>query len=171
MLRLPSELDTRCFGLFMQCEEFDSAQLLRAIFTTEDLAPFADGLPKSSSKKAFVTEVKLLLLEKRLADRRALLLPFLDTLRGRYPKEDALHGDLNDLYQRVLAHAQLPTPISLNHHYICYAWRDGTQHAQRLHTALQAAGMRPWLDRRDTPAGYDPEAAPASCPMIWVHCR
>ncbi|MFL5807242.1 MAG: toll/interleukin-1 receptor domain-containing protein, partial [Roseiflexaceae bacterium] len=53
----------------------------------------------------------------------------------------------------------LPPPISLNHHYICYAARDGAQHAQRLHTVLQQAGAHPWLDQRDTPDGYDREAA------------
>ncbi len=53
----------------------------------------------------------------------------------------------------------LSPPISLNHHYICYAPRDGAQQAQRLHGALQQAGARPWLDQRDTPADYDPEVA------------
>ena len=50
-------------------------------------------------------------------------------------------------------------PLSLNHHFLCYSPRDGAEPAARLHTALQAAGLRPWLDTRDTPAGYDPHAA------------
>jgi hypothetical protein len=104
MLSLSSELDTRCFALFVQCDEFDSARLLRSVFTTNDLAAFTDSLPdKTGSKKAFVTEVKSFLLDKRLADGRVLLLPFLDTLRGRYSQQEALHGELNDLYLRVLA--------------------------------------------------------------------
>ncbi len=41
----------------------------------------------------------------------------------------------------------LPPPLSVNHHFICYAPRDGGEHALRLHTALQQAGKRPWLDR------------------------
>jgi tetratricopeptide (TPR) repeat protein len=164
MLSLPSDLDALCLSLFLQCEEFESAQDLRALFVTTELAPFADGLPeRTGSKRAFVARVKLFLLEKRLTDGRVLLLPFLDTLRGSYPEQEALHGDLNDLYQRVLVLTQpapsLPPPISLNHHYICYALRDGAWQAERLHTALQQAGARAWLDRRDTPAGYDPEAA------------
>ena len=109
MLSLPSDLDALCFSLFVQCDEFDEAALLRAVFTTTELAPFAGSLPeRKGSKKAFVTEVKLFLLEKRLADGRALLLPFLDTLRERYTQEDALHGELNDLYQRVLALTHRP---------------------------------------------------------------
>jgi hypothetical protein len=39
-----------------------------------------------------------------------------------------------------------------------YSARDGAEYAERLHTALQNAGLRPWLDARDTPAGYDPYA-------------
>ena len=179
MFSLPSDLDTLCFSLFVRCDEFSSTQDLRAVFVTTELAPFSDGLPeKTGSKRAFVNQVKLFLLEKGLTDGRVLLLPFLDALRGSYPEQEALHGDLNNLYQRVLALTQpipsapsLPPPLSLNHHYICYAPRDGGEHAARLHTALQQAGGRPWLDRRDTPAGYDPEArarrpcanAPACC--------
>ena len=109
MLSLPSELDKQCLALFSQCEEFDSAQSLRAVFVTTELAPFADGLPeRTGSRRDFVAQVKLFLLEKRLADGRVLLLPFLDTLRERYAQEDALHGELNDLYQRVLALTHRP---------------------------------------------------------------
>ena len=104
MFSLPPDLDSSCFSLFLQCEEFDSARSLRALFVTTDLAPFANSLPeRSGSKRSFVTEVKLFLLEKRLADGRILLLPFLNTLRGRYSKQEALHGELNELYQGVLA--------------------------------------------------------------------
>jgi hypothetical protein len=104
MFSLPAELDKLCFSLFVQCDEFDSTGNLRAVFVTAELAPFANGLPeRTDSKRNFVTAAKLFLLEKRLADGRVLLLPFIDTLRERYPEQDALHGDLNDLYQRILA--------------------------------------------------------------------
>ena len=114
MLSLPPELDTLCFSIFVRCDEFDSAELLCAVFTTTDLEPFADSLPpKTGNKRAFVTIVKSFLLEKYLTDGRVLLLPFLDTLRGRYPEQEALHGELNDLYQRVLAHKQPAAPPHL----------------------------------------------------------
>jgi hypothetical protein len=104
MFSLPAELDKLCFSLFVQCDEFDSTGNLRAVFVTAELAPFANGLPeRTDSKRNFVTAAKLFLLEKRLADRRVLLLPFLEALRGSYPEQDALHGELNDLYQRILA--------------------------------------------------------------------
>src|SRR5262245_42972826 len=102
MLSLSSELDTLCFTLFMKCDEFDSIAELRAVFSTNDLYPFRDNLPvRSGSKKAFVSEVKLFLLEKELSDGRELMLPFLSTLRGRYPEEDALHASVGLLQQRL----------------------------------------------------------------------
>jgi hypothetical protein len=104
MFSLPAELDKLCFSLFVQCDEFDSTGNLRAVFVTAELAPFANGLPeRTDSKRNFVNAVKLFLLEKRLADKRVLMLPFLDTLRGLYDEQDALHSELNDLYQRILA--------------------------------------------------------------------
>jgi len=114
MLSLPSELDMRSSALFVQCDEFDSSRLLQSVFTTDELAPFADRLPERiGGKKAFVTEVKLFLLKTRLADGSVLLLPFLDTLRGRYPEQDALHGELTDLYRRVLALPEARSPAAL----------------------------------------------------------
>ena len=104
MLSLPAELDRLCFSLFVQCDEFNSTGNLRAVFVTAELAPFANGLPeRTDSKRNFVNAVKLFLLEKHLADGRVLLLPFLDILRGLYPEQDGLHGELDDLYQRILA--------------------------------------------------------------------
>jgi tetratricopeptide (TPR) repeat protein len=166
MLSLPSDLNTRIQQLFESCGQFTSDTLLQTVFAVDTLKPFQGLLPTGAgNKQDRVAQVKQFLLDMRLRDQSVLLLPFIEALRDLYPPEAALHGELNDLYQRVLAHIQpasppaLPPPISLNHHFICYAPRDGAQHAQRLHTALQQAGVRPWLDQRDTPAGYDPEAA------------
>jgi hypothetical protein len=104
MFSLPAELDKLCFLLFVQCDEFENTRNLRAVFVTAELAPFANGLPeRTDSKRNFVNAVKLFLLEKRLADGRVLLLPFLNTLLGHYPEQDALHGELSDLYQQILA--------------------------------------------------------------------
>ena len=166
MPSLPADLDRSCLQTFMDCKQFDSSRALRAVFTTTELEPFADGLPERAGgdKREFVAVVKLYLLDTRLADGRVLLLPFLATLRDQQRPEDALHGELDDLYRRVREHLHpappaTPLPIALNHYFICYAPRDGLHHAERLHDALGAAGLRPWLDGRDTPAGYDREAA------------
>ena len=113
MLSLPAELDALCSRLLARCEQLDSARSLRAVFVTDDLAPFANGLPeRAGSKTGFVAAVKLFLLETRLADGRVLLLPFLDAARAVYPPEDALRGELDDLYERVLALPQATAPIN-----------------------------------------------------------
>ena len=160
MPSLPADLDRSCLQTFMDCKQFDSSRALRAVFTTTELEPFADGLPERAGgdKREFVAVVKLYLLDTRLADGRVLLLPFLATLRDQQRPEDALHGELDDLYRRVREHLHpappaTPLPIALNHYFICYAPRDGLHHAERLHDALGAAGLRPWLEGRDTPAG------------------
>ncbi|HEU0292590.1 MAG TPA: tetratricopeptide repeat protein [Anaerolineales bacterium] len=153
MLSLPRDLDQQCFSVFVRCTEFDNAEKLRAVFTTNDLDPFRDDLPAfSGSKRQFVSQVKLFLLEKQLADGRELILPFLDSLSSLYEEQDSLHGDLNRLHQRMLAQH------SLNRHYICYMPGEGDQFAERLHNALQQADARPWLEKRNAPNSWDPEA-------------
>src|SRR6185295_11713883 len=82
-----------------------------------------------------------------------------DVIVEDLPDDGEVSPFLVSTHTQPVSPPALPPPISLNHQYICYAPRDGAQHAQRLHAALQQAGARPWLDQRDTPAGYDPEAA------------
>src|SRR5688500_5710571 len=100
MYSLSLKLDTQCLTLFKRCTQFESTESLRAVFVTTELAPFADGLPaRTDSKEAFVDVVKLFLLEKQLAGGRALMLPFLEALRERHPKQDDLYGELDALYE------------------------------------------------------------------------
>ena len=88
MLSLPPDLDKLCFTVFSRCDEFENGRTLRPVFTTNELAPFAGGLPeRTGGKRAFVNAVKLFLLEKHLADGRALMLPFLDALCGYWLQE------------------------------------------------------------------------------------
>ena len=166
MLSLPSDLDALCFKVFVRCEEFDSDKNLATLFATTELAPFRAKLPqRTGTKKIFVQEVKLFLLETTLADRRALIFPFLDALCGCYPEQDALYDELHNLQQRLSACVQAapdgppvdflnaPPPPGLERHYLCYA-ADGLGYAQETHRALQQAGLRPWLDTADAlPAG------------------
>jgi formylglycine-generating enzyme required for sulfatase activity len=101
---LPPDLDQQCSEVFLQCAEFESLRSLEAVFTTTTLAPFARRLPLASgSKMDFVADVKRYLLLERLVDGRPLLLPFLEALRRRYPQEDALYGELEDLRRQVEA--------------------------------------------------------------------
>lgn len=143
MSSLPPDLDHACSQLFNRCPEFASTGQLRALCTTTELQPFAAQLPDSSGTRSNrVQAVKAFLLEKKMANGRSLLLPFLLALRDQYPPEDGLYGELDALYRRVRQHLHpepppLPPPIALNHYLICYAPRDGRSYAQRLHTALR----------------------------------
>jgi len=47
---LSSDLYRRCRSVLTQCCEFDSNAALRAIFVTDELAPFANALPEVSNK-------------------------------------------------------------------------------------------------------------------------
>ena len=161
MLSLPPDLDKLCFTVFSRCEEFENGRTLRAVFTTNELALFAGGLPeRTGGKRAFVNAVKLFLLEKHLADGRALMLPFLDKLCEYCVEADALYDDLHSLHRQMAAHVQaVKHPLALNHVFIGYAPAGGEAHAQRLHAALLEAGLRPWLDVRHTPPDCAPKAA------------
>ena len=70
MTGLSSDLYRRCRSTFMQCSEFDSNAALRAIFVTEELAPFANALPEASNKASRVDATLAYLVEKRLRDGR-----------------------------------------------------------------------------------------------------
>ena len=161
MLSLPSDLDKLCFTVFSRCDELENGRTLRDVFTTTELAPFADGLPeRTGTKRAFVNAAKSSLLKTHLADGRALMLPFLDALCGYCVEADALYDELHSLRRQMVAHVQaVKHPLALNHIFIGYAPADGKEHAQRLHAALLEAGLRPWLDVRHTPPDCAPDAA------------
>jgi len=98
---LPSELYNRCRTTLLQCSAFNSDAALRAVFVTQELAPFCNGLPGALSPSGRVDAGLAYLLPKRLSDGRAVLPLFIAALRDRYMPGDALHDDLNALYQAV----------------------------------------------------------------------
>jgi hypothetical protein len=102
MLSLPPDLDTQCGQVFENCREFIDDRL-RTLFTTEGLAEFAVDLPSKNMQgtRAYVSRVKLFLLENNLRNGPPLILPFLDALLRNYTPHDELYGKLEDLYQRV----------------------------------------------------------------------
>ena len=102
MAGLSSELYRRCRGVFMQCPEFDSNASLRSLFVTEELAPFANGLPEAGSKASRVDAALAYLIEKRLRDGRGALLLFVTVLRDRYDASDALWSELDTLLSSLL---------------------------------------------------------------------
>jgi len=106
MAELSSDLYRRCRNAFMQCSEFDSNALLRAIFITEELAPFSHALPEASNKAGRVDAALAYLIEKRLRDGRGALPLFVTALRDRYDNSDALWGELEALLSALLEAAK-----------------------------------------------------------------
>ena len=86
----------------MQCPEFDSNASLRSLFVTEELAPFANGLPEAGSKASRVDAALAYLIEKRLRDGRGALPLFVTALRDRYDASDALWSELDTLLSSLL---------------------------------------------------------------------
>ncbi|MCX6031588.1 MAG: NB-ARC domain-containing protein [Chloroflexi bacterium] len=97
MPTLPSELHLRCLRTLQQCRQFESDTLLRAVFATQELKPFREGLTNSTNKEDRVDICLSYLLGKQLNDGRPALLLFLDALRERYEKGDALRDELDAL--------------------------------------------------------------------------
>jgi hypothetical protein len=108
---LTNELYQRCRGIFLKCSEFNSDAALRAIFVTDDLYPFRDGLPQVSSTKERVDACLDYLLPKHLSDGRAVLPLFIAALRDRYQEGNALRDELEAL--RLELEQQLDTQASL----------------------------------------------------------
>ena len=101
MAGLPSDLYTHCRNTLLACSEFEGDAALRALFVTEELAPFQNGLPDAASKSARVDACLAYLLPRRFSDGRPLLPLVLATLRDRYPEGDALHDDIQALQRAV----------------------------------------------------------------------
>ena len=102
MKGLPQDLHNRCRSALLQCSEFESNASLRAVFVTEELSPFRDGLPDTANKTDRVAQCLAYLLPKNLSDNRPLLPLFLEALRDRYHEGDALRGTLDTLAHRRL---------------------------------------------------------------------
>lgn len=102
MAGLSSDLYHQCRRAFMQCNEFESNAALRAVFVTDELAPFASALPEASTKAGRVDATLAYLLEKRLRDGRGALPLFVAALRDRYDTGDALWDELDALLRALL---------------------------------------------------------------------
>ncbi len=113
MLRLASDIYTRCRSILLKCGEFDSHAALKAIFVTEELAPFQDRLPEAASKSDRVDRCLDFLRSQQLQDGRVVLPLFLEALRNRYDPNDMLHRELETVRTDVLhANEQKPAQVS-----------------------------------------------------------
>ena len=101
MARLSNALCQRCRTTLLKCSEFDSNVSLRALFVTDELHPFRDGLPEAASKSERVAACLDFLLPRQLSDGRSVLPLFLAALRDRYQPGDALRDQLEALGDAV----------------------------------------------------------------------
>jgi tetratricopeptide (TPR) repeat protein len=171
MTGLPTLLLKELKQTLFDCGPFGSDIALRAVFADDRIDLWKNKIPGVITPQERVEQfVSVFLdLENRLGQNGLAL--FLHVLYDRTEQRDSCCQRLKDVMIKVdaalgcnFAPQSAPQPVTspplaLNHHFICYAPRDGAAHAQRLHAALTEAGLRPWLDLRDTPSGYDPEAA------------
>ena len=95
-------LSNRCRSVLLHCSEFDSDLSLRALFITDELAPFRDGLPEAKNKGDRTDLVLAYLVDKRLSDGRFVLPLFLLRLRSDYHPSNRLYFELDALAQEVL---------------------------------------------------------------------
>jgi Tol biopolymer transport system component/formylglycine-generating enzyme required for sulfatase activity len=112
MTGLPGELYKRCRDTLLRCSEFDSNAALRAVFVTEEIAPFRGGLPEAASKSERVDACLDYLLQKRLSDGRPVLPLFIEALRARYQPGDSLRDEsevLAEVIRQALASPDLPS--------------------------------------------------------------
>lgn len=100
-MALSGVLYKRCRNELLRCSQFDSNAALRAVFVTDELAPFRDDLPEASSRAKRVDACLAYLLDKRLSDGQPVLPLFLEALRDLYLEGDSLRDALNSLVGEV----------------------------------------------------------------------
>lgn len=117
---ISSDLAQRLRYTLLRTHEFESNSSLRSVFVTSELRPWASRLPETESKARRVDYVLDYLISNYISDGRPVLSLFLTALRDRYPLEDVLHDEFDDLIQAVHSEllvrkdiSQLPSPTDL----------------------------------------------------------
>jgi hypothetical protein len=101
-MALPQVLYAYCFQIFLKCSQFETDQLLQAVFNTLELGPFRANLPQQSPSKAErVSRTIDYLLLKYLDDNRPAFPYFILALRDRYDIHDQLYIELNELHRQI----------------------------------------------------------------------
>ena len=101
MSGLSRDLIERCRIVFQRCHEFDDLLSLRAVFISEELVIFRDRLPEPGNREQRVDQTIEFLWLKFLTDGRPVFPHFIRSLSTRYPLEDQLHNELDELRVEV----------------------------------------------------------------------
>lgn len=103
MRGLPQEVIDSCHVVLLRCEQFDSMNSLRAMFVSEELAPYRNHLRDGSSKAERVSLAIDHLVYQFTPDRRPVLPILLSALRPQ-DKNDALYSDLEAVCRDLELH-------------------------------------------------------------------
>jgi tetratricopeptide (TPR) repeat protein len=93
-LGLPKELINRCRKALLQCDEFKDYETLIAVFVTDELLPFKHEIRNANNRNQLVDYCLEDLLQKRTRSSKPILSFFLETLKDKYDRGNALHDDL-----------------------------------------------------------------------------
>lgn len=96
MPAITQDLINRCYAVLKRCDQFQSMASLRAVFVTQELQPFREGLRDAESIEGRVQLNVEYLLYQKIDDGQYVFVVFLDTLRSSCTGK-ALHDDLRDL--------------------------------------------------------------------------
>jgi hypothetical protein len=100
---LTLELYLQCRRVLLQCDEFKSDELLRAVFVTSELQGFRTGLPSSTSISGRVDQCIDYLQRKRLTNGQPALMSFMALLCDRQDSGDSLKDQLTEAYNALQA--------------------------------------------------------------------
>lgn len=98
---IPQELYSSLRHVLKTCDEFSTHAQLFAIFSTQELKPFQQGLSEASSVSARVNATIAYLVDKRRDDGRNALVLFLRILSHGYDQADARHPQLLELANQI----------------------------------------------------------------------
>src|SRR5260221_531251 len=96
MNELPLELYNRCRSVFLECDEFQSNESLRAVFTSGPLALYRDKI-SNADKLELRVDLCIEALHKRTRGGEPVLALLIEALRDRNPPGDDLRDTLNKL--------------------------------------------------------------------------
>jgi hypothetical protein len=93
MASLPRQIAQRCRVILRRCQEFENHNALKAVFIVDELENYKDDLPQTDNKNARVDETIEFLLSRTTESNKSAFILFLNVLKDKYEKYDAVYQD------------------------------------------------------------------------------